>query len=221
MKSYVTIVSGLPRSGTSMMMRMLKSGGMDVVTDNIRQGDEDNPHGYYEYEKVKSIQVNASWLEDMQGKVFKMVSMLLFHLPPDTNCRLVFMKRNLKEVISSQSRMLIRTGKDTGVENADEMEILYTKHLREVEEWIERQPNIKVLYLDYLDVLEKTLETAGLINDFLDSRLSINDMCSAVDKTLYRNRTTEKFEATDNSAGESSDSEKEEIKKKLELLGYM
>jgi hypothetical protein len=221
MKSYVTIVSGLPRSGTSMMMRMLKSGGMDVVTDNIRQGDEDNPHGYYEYEKVKSIQDNASWLEDMQGKVFKMVSMLLFHLPPDTNYRLVFMKRNLKEVISSQSRMLIRTGKDTELENADEMEILYTKHLREVEEWVERQPNIEVLYLDYLDVLEKTLETAGLISDFLGSRLSINDMCSAVDKTLYRNRTSEKVEATDNSAGESTDSEKEEIKKKLALLGYM
>lgn len=221
MKSYITIVSGLPRSGTSMMMRMLKAGGMDVVTDNIRQGDEDNPHGYYEYEKVKSIQDNASWLADMQGKAFKMVSMLLFHLPPDMDYRLIFMKRNLKEVIASQSRMLSREGKDTDLKNADEMEILYTKHLREAEEWVERQPNIKVLYLNYLDVLEKTLETANLICDFLGSGLSINDMCSAVDKTLYRNRTNEKFEAPVNSAGESTDSEKEEIIKKLSLLGYM
>ena len=221
MNSCVTIVSGLPRSGTSMMMRMLKAGGMDVVTDNIRQGDEDNPHGYYEYEKVKFIQDNASWLTDLRGKAFKLVSMLLFHLPPDMDYRLIFMKRNLKEVIASQARMLSRGGKDTDLKNADEMEILYTKHLREVEEWLEGQPNIKVLYVNYLEVLEKTPETASLISNFLGRGLSINDMCSAVDKTLYRNRTSEKHETPGDSAGESTDSEKEEIIKKLTLLGYM
>jgi hypothetical protein len=204
-----------------MMMRMLKTGGMNVVTDNIRQGDEDNPHGYYEYEKVKFIQDNASWLADMQGKVFKMVSMLLFHLPPDMDYKLIFMKRNLKEVIASQSRMLSREGKDTNRKSADELEILYNKHLREVEEWLEGQPNIKVLYVNYLDVLEKPLETASAISDFLGSGLSINDMCAAVDKTLYRNRATEEFEVQSKSAGDSTNSEKEEIIKELTLLGYM
>ena len=91
----ITIVSGLPRSGTSMMMRMLEAGGMEIVVDNIRKADEDNLHGYFEYEKVKKIKEDSSWLDNTQGKVFKMVSMLLYDLPSDRSYQLIFMKRNM------------------------------------------------------------------------------------------------------------------------------
>ena len=106
MNSVITIVSGLPRSGTSMMMRMLEAGGMEVVTDNIRKANGDNPHGYFEFEKVKKIKEDSSWLDETFGKVFKMVSMLLYELPSDKNYKIIFMKRNMKEIMASQRIML-------------------------------------------------------------------------------------------------------------------
>src|SRR5215510_8114285 len=108
MDSDIIVVSGLPRSGTSLMMQMLDSGGVEVVTDNIRAADTDNPRGYHEFEKVKRIKHDASWLPGTRGKVFKMISQLLYDLPPGENYRIIFMDRDLDEVLRSQEKMLER-----------------------------------------------------------------------------------------------------------------
>src|SRR5574340_974338 len=120
MNNTITIVSGPPRSGTSMMMKMLEAGGMEVIVDNVRQADDDNPHGYYELEKVKQIKEDTSWLESVQGKAVKMVSMLLYDLPADRTYNILFMKRDLAEILVSQRIMLERKGEGKNF-NEEEM----------------------------------------------------------------------------------------------------
>src|SRR5438105_1498707 len=108
MSTEIIIVSGLPRSGTSLMMQMLASGGVEVVTDNLRSADTDNPRGYYEFEQVKKVKQDQSWLPSCRGKAFKMVALLLLELPPTEKYRVVFMDRDLEEVLTSQEKMLER-----------------------------------------------------------------------------------------------------------------
>jgi hypothetical protein len=109
-ENFITIVSGLPRSGTSMMMQMLAAGGMPALADNLRQADEDNPRGYYEFERVKEVATDSSWLDEAEGKAVKMVYRLLYDLPADRSYRVIFMIRSLDEVIASQQVMLERSG---------------------------------------------------------------------------------------------------------------
>src|SRR5688572_29274329 len=90
----IVVVSGLPRSGTSMAMKMLEAGGLVVVTDNVRTADDDNPRGYYEDERVKDLarDANRTWLRDARGKAIKIISFLLKDLPPDNNYKVLFME---------------------------------------------------------------------------------------------------------------------------------
>jgi hypothetical protein len=190
MSEFVTIVSGLPRCGTSMMMRMLEAGGMELLVDNIRKPDEDNPKGYYEFEVVKKIREDASWLEGAAGKVFKMVSMLLYDLPADRNYRVIFMRRDLEEMLASQRKMLERNGKS--VENYDngEMGRLYAAHLIDIEKWLGEQKNMEVLYVNYNDTIHDPEETALGVNRFLGNMLDVSEMLKMVDGSLYRQRKT-------------------------------
>ena len=189
MNSIITIVSGLPRSGTSLIMRMLEAGGMEVVKDDIRKADEDNPNGYYEFEKVKRIKEDSSWLDSTRGKVFKMVSMLLSDLPADKNYKVIFMKRNMHEMLTSQRIMLERRGSDKGRVNDGEMGRLYDKHLTQIKRWLETQDNMDVLYVSYNDIIESPRENTEIVNQFLGNRLDVERMVKIVDKSLYRNRT--------------------------------
>src|SRR5687768_8758894 len=109
----IVVVSGLPRSGTSMAMKMLEAGGLSVVTDGLRTPDEDNPKGYYEDERVKRLhkEPDKTWLHEARGKVVKIISFLLKSLPPDHNYKVVLMQRNLREIVASQNKMLARLGK--------------------------------------------------------------------------------------------------------------
>src|SRR5512147_2891756 len=150
---FVTLVSGLPRSGTSMMMKMLEAGGLPVLADHLRRADEDNPEGYYEFERVKKIETDQSWLDEARGKVVKMISALLKHLPGTYRYKVVFMRRNLEEVLASQRQMLIRRGKPTDTTSDEKMAAYFTHHLRRVEEWLAAQPNVDVLYVSYNDLL--------------------------------------------------------------------
>jgi hypothetical protein len=111
MNSPIIVVSGLPRSGTSVMMQMLDNGGIPVVTDNIRTADTDNPRGYYEYEQVKKIREDAAWVPATRGKAFKMVSQLLYDLPAQEQYHVIFMERDLDEMLASQEKMLQRLGR--------------------------------------------------------------------------------------------------------------
>jgi hypothetical protein len=187
MQKPIVIVSGLPRSGTSLMMQMLKHGGMEVVTDKIRMADEDNPRGYYEFEKVKKIKEDASWLKDTRGKVVKMVSQLLYDLPSEEQFKVIFMQRKMQEILISQRKMLNRLKKNSDVSD-DEMGELLEVHLHKVYHWLKKQKNIDVIYISYNDIISNPLKEAGVINDFLGGRLDVEKMAEVTDKTLYRNR---------------------------------
>jgi hypothetical protein len=184
----VTIVSGLPRSGTSMMMRMLEAGGMEVLTDQIRSADEDNPKGYYEFERVKQVEHDQAWLRDAKGKVVKMIAALLKHLPSDYQYTILFVERKIEEVLASQRQMLIRRGEPTDTIRDDRMAELFRKHVERVKIWIAEQSNIKVLYVDHRQILEDPMEQAQRINHFLGDGLDTEGMAGVVDRSLYRQR---------------------------------
>ena len=186
--SEIVIVSGLPRSGTSLMMQMLQAGGIEVVTDNIRVADVDNPRGYLEFEIAKQIERDASWLPMMRGKAFKMVSQLLYHLPPTESYRIIVMQRDLDEVLASQEKMLQRRNVDAAPR--DQMKEAFSLHLEKLFEWLIAQDNIRILDVGYSEVLANAGESAVKINEFLDGTLEVDSMVQAVDPDLYRNRRT-------------------------------
>jgi hypothetical protein len=187
-RETITIVSGLPRSGTSMMMRMLEAGGMQILTDGTRTADEDNPQGYFEFEKVKQIEHNSSWLQGARGKAVKMISALLKYLPQGYNYKVIFMHRKMEEILASQRQMLVRREEPTDAVSDERMSPLFRQHLEQVEAWIDKQPNIEVVYVSYNDILARPIEPAERINQFLGNTLNVEKMVSVVDRTLYRQR---------------------------------
>ncbi len=186
MTAPIIIVSGLPRSGTSLMMQMLVNGGVEVVTDGIRAADTDNPRGYFEFERVKKIKQDALWLAAMRGKAVKMVSQLLYDLPRIEAYRILFMERDLEEVLVSQEKMLERLGRP--VAPRADMRRAFTLHLERLHEWLGRQPHMAVLRVPYYEVVERPEEYAGRVQEFLGVPLDIGKMVQAVDPSLYRNR---------------------------------
>lgn len=187
-KGFVTIVSGLPRSGTSMMMRMLEAGGMPVLIDNIRTADPDNPRGYYEFEAVKQTKSDPSWLDSAPGKAVKMVYRLLYDLPNTYEYRVLFMRRNLDEVLASQRVMLERSG-EAGADVTDEqIANLFRSQLEKFEVWVQSQSNFKILEVNYNDMLADPQRHLKDANAFLDSVLDTQAMSAVIDPALYRNR---------------------------------
>ena len=186
----VVLVSGLPRSGTSMLMQMLEKGGMPIVTDKTRTPDEDNPRGYHEFERIKELDTtrNKSWLQNYRGQVIKTISFLLQDLPLNLNYQVLFMRRNLDEVLRSQNKMLERNGTaGTGVSD-EKMRLNYELHLKKVYYRLGRTPNFQVLYLDYPAIIEDPLREARRISAFLGRHLDVEAMAGAVEAGLYRNR---------------------------------
>lgn len=186
--TFVTIVSGLPRSGTSLMMQMLAAGGMPVLTDGIRARDEDNPRGYLEFEPVKKTRDDASWLETAQGKAVKMVYVLLRALPENLDYRVIMMHRNLREVIESQRRMLERSGRKGADVSAERMEKIFVDQLRMLRKWLDPQPNFRVLDVEHRDCLLDPSGVAARVDEFLGMNLDRAQMAGVIDPALYRNR---------------------------------
>jgi hypothetical protein len=182
----IIVVSGLPRSGTSLMMQMLDRGGVAVVTDHVRTADADNPKGYYEFEPVKRIKRDSSWLPATRGNAFKMVSQLLYDLPPGERYRIVFLERDLDEVLLSQEKMLRRLGREAAPR--DDMKRAYGLHLQRLHDWLGRQANMAVLRVRYSDLVERPRAEAERVRDFLGGEPDVEGMVRAVDPTLYRNR---------------------------------
>ena len=185
----VIIVSGLPRSGTSMMMKMLEAGGQAILTDNLREADANNPKGYYEFERVKNMKDgDFVWLSDAVGKVVKIVTGLIMFLPSDYNYKIIFMRRDLNEVLSSQKKMLGRLGKEDDNIPDDKMAKIYEEHLKQVKGWLIKQPNIEVLYVNYNSMLGDATEPLNKVNTFLGGSMDVSVMSAVVDKELYRER---------------------------------
>ncbi len=186
--AQVTIVSGLPRSGTSLMMQMLHSGGLPALTDHVRERDEDNPRGYYELEAVKRTGRDASWLDDAAGRVAKLVHVLLYDLPAQRSYRVVFMKRDLNEVVRSQGVMLQRRGAQGANLSDAQLVAAYESQLAKVERWLDERPNFQVEYVSYNELLADPVPVVTTVNRFLGGGLDEAAMLASVDPSLYRQR---------------------------------
>lgn len=221
-KNFITIVSGLPRSGTSMMMKMLDRGSMPILTDNIREPDTDNPKGYYEVERVKELEHDNSWLEAARGKAVKIVSPILRHLILDKKYRykIIFMLRSLDEVLASQRKMSDRLNqmKDTIKDNI--LKQNYSAHLEEIRQWLDKNENIDVMYVNYADVVSNPFSIAEDIRNFLDTNLNTGEMSRVIDTSLYRQRI-EQCTASYVTAASEEDVESELIIDRLKSLGYL
>ncbi len=184
----IIVVSGLPRSGTSMMMKMLVEGGLPLVVDSIRQPDEDNPNGYFEFEPVKALADGGdAWMAEAAGKAVKVVSALLEHLPPGHHYRVLFMERDLREILASQQKMLARRGEQSSIGDA-QMEAQFREHLQAIKYWLARQPNMDVLYVDYNRLMADPSAYCRQIADFVGLPLDLHRMLSVPSQRLYRNR---------------------------------
>lgn len=174
-----------------MAMKMLEAGGMELVVDNIRTADEDNPKGYYEDERVKDLaeMEDRRWLEGARGKVIKVVSSLLNYLPKSNAYRVVFMRRNLHEVLASQTKMLERRAEESRTEDQELLK-MYESHLEKVAFQLRFRPNFEALYVDYSDVIADPGTEARRIAEFVGGNLDVERMVGAVDGSLYRNRRT-------------------------------
>lgn len=184
----IVVVSGLPRSGTSVMMQLLQSGGLPVFTDNLRTADENNPRGYFEHEAVKGISRNDQWMGQAQGKAVKIVAQLLPCIPPRFTYRIIFMERKMDEIIASQHKMLVRDGKQKEKTYPGGLDLIFRKQLQQTKEWLQSQPNIDVLYINYENVINLPLEVSRQVKDFLHLPLDTKRMVESVDQKLYRER---------------------------------
>lgn len=186
-RKYVTVVSGAPRSGTSMMMRMLEKGGLPPLQDGIRAPDRDNPQGYYEFEPVKQTKADASWVPGAAGLVVKMVHVLLKDLPAGPEYRVVLMRRRLDEVLKSQRRMLERLGREVWKLPDARMIQIFQTQLDETERWLTAQPGFRWIRMDYNAMLADPRAHLTELSEFLDG-LDVDAMAAVIDPTLYRNK---------------------------------
>lgn len=190
-RKTITVVSGLPRSGTSMMMKMLEAGGIPPLTDEIREADADNPKGYYEFERVKKLDKgDDDWLAKAEGKAVKVISALLQHLPVGYDYRVIFMERHMPEILASQRKMLVRRGEADEMDD-EKMSALFEKHLQQVKGWLAQEENYSVLYVHYSEALADARSQAERVQKFLGADLDVEKMVEAVDPNLYRNRRQE------------------------------
>jgi len=173
-----------------MLMGMLSAGGVELMVDGVRTADEDNPKGYHELEQVKALDKpgDKTWLGAAQGKALKIISFLLPHLPDTYDYKIIFMRRSLPEVLSSQQKMLERRGESSGDVSDDEMARMFAAHLAKTESLLASRKNCDLLYVDHRDTVNKPSAVAEAINEFLGGHLDIQAMTSVVDPQLYRNR---------------------------------
>ena len=189
-RPFIPIVSGLPRSGTSLMMNMLAAGGLEVLTDQLRTPDDDNPVGYFELEDVKKlIKGEHSWLARSNGKAIKVISTLLPYLPDGYHYRIIFMRRAMQEVLASQRKMLINRGEDPDKISDDRMAAFFEKNLQESERWINSQAYATRLDINYTQLIANPGPRVAEIDTFLGGGLDKDKMQGVIDPSLYRQRS--------------------------------
>jgi hypothetical protein len=184
----ITIVSGLPRSGTSLMMQMLVAGGLPVLSDGERKADTDNPKGYLEWERIKQLPKDPSLIGEAEGKVVKVISQLILSLPSGPEYRIVFMQRPLPEVLKSQDEMLRRRGNAESISDTSVIEEAFQRHLIEVNKWLASKANTQVCRVHYHRVLREPTTVAEEVAAFVGAPLDVDAMVQQVDGSLYRNR---------------------------------
>ena len=184
----ITVVSGLPRSGTSMLMQMLGAAGYPCLTDGVRQADADNPRGYFEYEKVKRLRRDCSWLSEAKGKAVKIIVQLIPSLPSEFSYRIIFMERDISEVLASQREMLQRQGKGGGNLSDAQLHQIFERQVVEVKQML-AQRNIPTLDVTYSDALQYPMKIAEKIQAFFGENLNVGAMAAVIDPNLHRQRS--------------------------------
>ncbi|NRA13169.1 MAG: tetratricopeptide repeat protein [Crocinitomicaceae bacterium] len=179
----IIIVSGLPRSGTSMMMQMLDGAELPILTDGLRKKDSNNPKGYFEYEKVKSLHKSNDWLAEGEGKVIKVIVQLIKYLPKEFRYKIILMTRSIDEILESQRIMI---GKRTPPKL--EIKRSFEKEINSVEKWSRLEPGVELIKIAYRDTINHPQDQAEKVAEFLNRDLDIEKMVDAVDSTLYHNR---------------------------------
>ncbi len=172
-----------------MMMRMLTRGGMPILDDGLRHADADNPHGYFEYQPAKRLQRDPAWLSDAVGKAVKIVAQLVQYLPAGYAYQVIFMERDLHEVLASQQVMLERQARKGADLMPEQLATVFANQVRRLKNWLANQPNIQTLHVSYASVFANPFAGAATINRFLGGTLDTDQMAGAVDTTLYRQKS--------------------------------
>ena len=184
---FITVISGLPRSGTSMLMQMLDAAGYPCLTDGVRAEDADNPRGYFEYEKVKRLRRDCSWLPEAKGNAVKIIAQLIPFLPSQFSYRIIFMNRDISEVLASQREMLQRQGKGGGNLSDAQLHQIFERQVLEVKQMLV-QRDIPTLNVAYSDALQYPMKIAEKIREFLSEDLDVCAMAAMIDPNLHRQR---------------------------------
>lgn len=185
--SEIIIVSGLPRSGTSLMIKMLAAGGIPLLIDQVRKADEDNPNGYFELEEVKELKDgNCAWLAEAKGKAVKVIAPLLQFLPKDHKYKIIFMRRAMSEILASQKQMLIRRGKDIDGVPDETMARIFDKQVNDILAWIKASPNLMSLEIPFTEVIASADPVIAKIKLFLQLEIETEKMAQVVNPNLYR-----------------------------------
>ena len=183
----ITVVSGLPRSGTSLMMQILEANGFDILTDNIRVADESNQRGYYEYEKVKSLIKDNSWLQEAEGKTVKVIAQLIPSLPKEFEYKVIFMERNINEILASQTKMLERLGSEKQIP-AEILKKVFEQQVEKTKTFLNNAPNFKVTEINFKSIFTNLDEQIMKINFDLELNLA-SELSGRIVKTeLYREK---------------------------------
>ena len=183
----ITVVSGLPRSGTSMLMQMLDAAGYPCLTDGVRKADADNPRGYFEYEKVKRLRRDCSWFPEAKGKAVKIIAQLIPFLPSQFRYRVIFMERDISEVLTSQRKMLQRQGRSGGTLSDVQLGRIFERQVHEVKQML-AQRSISTLDVVHSEALQCPMKIAEKIREFFGEDLDVCAMAAAIDPNLYRQR---------------------------------
>lgn len=170
------------------MMQMLVAGGIPAVTDAARTADEDNPHGYFEIEAVKSLKRDSAWLAEARGRVIKVIHLLLMDLPAGYRYRVVFMHRDLDEVVASQRKMLERSGRAGGALEPEALKRQYQAQLARVDAWLASQPHFSRLDVSYNELLARAEPVVSRVAAFVGRAGREAELMRAIDAGLYRNR---------------------------------
>jgi hypothetical protein len=187
LQQTITVVSGLPRSGTSLVMQMLEAGGVPAFTDNKRKPDVDNPLGYFEAEAVTNLANDSNWLGSAIGMAIKVTSPLLPSLPPRYDYKIIFVLRRVEEVLRSQREMLLHRNQPVP-DNDERMARIFSEHLESSLQWLRQQPNVDLLVIPHRDCIFHSAQTAAQIGRFLGGEVDVVRMSNVVRPELYRQK---------------------------------
>ncbi len=185
----ITVVSGIPRSGTSLAMQMLKAGGMSILYDDTRKEDENNTQGYYEYDKVKGLMKDASWIDKAEEKAVKIIAPLILYLPDNFQYAVIFMERNMEEILLSQNKMLARSGRQARPSNIAQLGETFSLQIKSCKKFMENKKNFRILHLSYKDMIADAPTQVQRVAAFLSNiRMDTEKMATVVIPELYHTK---------------------------------